>query len=260
MVDPFEEFEFKPLTEGLGFHKKAEKVMPKPSSRANADAIFAKPANESPRASRSASDFGGDLDDDLTSPGRAQKTSQKTSQSRTAGKSKDEFVPTNFSEPRSSLFSSDLSLNLGEPDKSESSSGQSISDLIACLPPSLDFIDEQPEKIAPKASALAPPKASLTATSPLKASAGPSLFDKEPSGDRPQIFQPLGREDYKSSGSNTGPTIGSMLPTPGSKAGGTLSSGPMATGRSVWARTRGTARAKSSAVAERVPVMPAMAT
>jgi hypothetical protein len=35
MKDPFEEFEFKPLTEGLGFHKKAEKPIKAPISLRN---------------------------------------------------------------------------------------------------------------------------------------------------------------------------------------------------------------------------------
>lgn len=180
------DFEFKPLTEGLGFHKKAEKIK--------------KDVKTSNLASSQLSTHAS------TSSARGT-TSLSSESSRT--------ISTETS-LRSSLFKDEVDLS---PKESRPAS-QSISDLIASLPPSLDFIDEKPEP-ASKVSSKSSSKASMTSTSPLKA--GSSLFEKETPADRPQIFQPLGRDDYKSpvpasAGTSAGPTIGSMLPQPGSKA------------------------------------------
>ena len=105
-MDPFEEFEFKPLTEGLGFHKKAEK-----------------PAAESFKATES--------------------------------------------------FKTTKSIAKEEAAHPERERSQSISDLIAALPPSLDFLLGEPEETpAPRAAT-------------------------EPESEaRPQIFQPVGRKEY----------------------------------------------------------------
>ena len=167
-TDPFEDFEFKPLTEGLGFHKKAEKIKADvKSTPLSVDATSAKKVIPDPPPRISTSDF------------------SRASASNTL-----------FSEPSTSA---------GLPKESSVSSpfeakpaSQSISELIASLPPSLDFVDENPLKTPPKVS--------------------------PPSPSRPQIFQPLGRDEFKIPTTPTpptpGPTIGSVLPTPGSKAGG----------------------------------------
>jgi hypothetical protein len=177
MVDPFEEFEFKPLTEGLGFHKKAEKI-----KRDVKTSSFA--------SVHSSGHSSGEL-------------KLNTAVSAKASKASAEAVAA----PRvSSLFSGELPdiSNAGLASESVARpASQSISDLIASLPPSLDFIDEKPEVAKPSS------RVSMTATSPLKADSRVEAIT-----DRPQIFQPL------NAGMKTpsGPTIGSMLPTPGSKA------------------------------------------
>lgn len=125
-MDPFDEFEFTPLTEGLGFHKKAEKIK-----------------------------------HDIKSSALAQEKTART-------------VP----EPPRPL------LNQASAERPAS---QSISELIASLPPSLDFMEE---KEAPAAR---------------QSTRASSVFDTTDSFGRPQIFHPLGREE------NSSPTIGSLI-------------------------------------------------
>ena len=151
-MEPFEDFEFKPLTDGLGFHKKAEKLKTEPS------------------VMRAAFDDEEDFNTEVGLPADA---------------------------PRASSTRSFLSESNTAP------ASQSISDLINSLPPSLDFISS--------------PKKSENNISLDK-----SAKDAAPIS-RPQIFQPLAREDYKLSmtppvPSSSGPTIGQVLPTPGTKA------------------------------------------
>lgn len=155
MSDLFDEFEFKPLTEGLGFHKKTEKPASSPQPIPLSIQLSTKPA------------------EDL------------------------------FSEPLEPLKDSKTDFSLDENDllggvSSSVSSGvsaaetsQSISDLIASLPPSLDFVGEKEVEET-------------------------SVHD-----DRPQIFQPLARQEY-----NPTPKIPSAssvisgpqpLPPPGTK-------------------------------------------
>ncbi|HVK59982.1 MAG TPA: hypothetical protein VM432_00470 [Bdellovibrionales bacterium] len=145
--DPFEEFEFQPLTEGLGFHKKAESLKNDIKSADLGSALLGK---------------------------KSEKTIEKTAPSA----------------PLAAAFDS-------APRKTAT---QSISELMASLPPSLDFLDEKPDLARAPAS-------------------GPTLASAQASStERPQIFQPL-----------TGPTIGApaatpaaptSMPSPGKKAGG----------------------------------------
>lgn len=166
MSDLFDEFEFKPLTEGLGFHKKADQPASSPQ-----------PIPLSIQLSSTASS-------DI------------------------------FSQPLDPVKESEESLSLSEeiggdllPRESSSETSKSISDLIASLPPSLDFLDEKPVE-------------------------EPSVAD-----DKPQIFQPLAREEYKPTPKVTStPTIGGTLagpqplPPPGTKV--TATSAAATTGAS----------------------------
>ena len=171
-MDPFEDFEFKPLTEGLGFNKKAETLkndikttMKQTASTANSamntephrSTIFPAstpaPKNEDRAATRS---FNTSLlEPDRTQPEMAR---QATETSRSAS--------------------------------------QSISELMASLPPSLDFLDD---------------KQDLTRVTPSA---------------RPQIYQPLAPRETSQIG--TGPTVGNVLPAPGTKAGSPMSAAAMA--------------------------------
>lgn len=148
MADPFEEFEFKPLTEGLGFHKKAANLGATPSA-----------APIAPRATPTAS-----------------------SATATTAPRSFEIKPSEARAPETK------------------SASQSISELMASLPPSLDFLDEK-QDLARAATTSSSAMPSAPATS------APSF-----TVDRPQIFQPL-----------TGPTVGSVLPAPGTKAGSLIS-------------------------------------
>ena len=152
MADPFEEFEFKPLTEGLGFHKKAEQLKSDiKSTMAQMPTAAARPMNPAPA-----------------------------------------------------------------PIVSETSraASQSISELMASLPPSLDFLDDKQDLARPAVTPMAPMAPSTPITPSMTA--------------RPQIFQPLAREEYKSSIAS-GPTVGSVLPAPGTKAGGTFAAAQTST-------------------------------
>jgi hypothetical protein len=138
-LEPFDDFEFKPLTEGLGFHKKAEKI----------------------RSDIKASQLGNDV-----------------------------AARTMPSAPPRSLLEAEAPSSLSAPGfEAPRQASQSISDLIASLPPSLDFLENKNDAAEPE------------------------------SYERPQIFQPIAREEFKAP---LGPTVGSVLPTPGSKAGGSL--------------------------------------
>lgn len=167
MADPFDEFEFKPLTEGLGFHKKAEKI----------------------KHDIKETNLG---QEHVTEPG-----------------------PEIQIRPPS--ISSSLSLT-PEPDLSlqDRPASQSISDLIASLPPSLDFLEEKQEPSSLQDS-VEPP--SLIPSSGSKS----SLDSLHTSDGRPQIFQPLARDEYSTP--VAGPTLGSFLPNPGAKIGSVTSAG-----------------------------------
>ncbi len=162
--DLFDDFEFKPLTDGLGFHKKAEKIK---SDIKASQIAFDTTARTVPEP-----------------PPRATITNKISEP-----------------EPLSAPLGSSLGASPAAPARPAS---QSISDLIASLPPSLDYVE------TPAA--------------------------KEPAGyTRPQIFQPIAREEFKTDFKSDfktpsaatippmpGPTIGSVLPAPGTKAGGVM--------------------------------------
>jgi len=176
-MDPFDEFEFTPLTEGLGFHKKAEKLKHDiKASNLGRDSSFGRDSN---------------LDRDLgreLKPGR-EKTSRSLSE-----------------ESLESLISPRALLHVPPAEKGERelggrevvprSAAQSISDLIASLPPSLDFIEDGAKDAVLKDAALEPPLGSIGAALGGGGSASLSeAFESRP----PQIFQPLGRDEYKPS-------------------------------------------------------------
>ncbi len=186
-MDPMDEFEFKPITEGLGFHKKAEKI--------KADVKSASSSLVQDRVARSV-------------PDRA----PEGASNRGSGHSNDR-TPNHFGEQISSKASSlnDLATSLGLTGPQVNSFGmssrsatQSISDLIASLPPSLDFIEDktpaQPEVRS-------------------KSAMGSGATSKESETSRPQIFQPLGRDDYGATSAGqsmngSGPSISAVLPAP----------------------------------------------
>lgn len=193
-MDPIEEFEFKPLTEGLGFSKKADTLKNEiKSTMANtaAKAAATGPMNsEPPRSS--------------IFPPETKATDRST-----------ERAPTkSFGAPAGSLAAASFGSNLSETERvqpeaarnvveTSRSASQSISELMASLPPSLDFLDE---------------KQDLTRKSEMPFGATPvaSPLGAAPSS-RPQIFQPLAPRETSSIA--TGPTVGSVLPAPGTKAG-----------------------------------------
>lgn len=155
----FEEFEFKPLTEGLGFHKKAEKIKT-----------------------------------DIKATNLARETTARAVPE----------VP-----PRSVLFGDDDPVAASQP--APRSATQSISELMASLPPSLDFLDDKQDLT----------RSGLTSR-PAPTSAATSVASTAMSeADRPQIYQPLGRREEKPASQ-----ISSVLPAPGTKAG--LSATPAA--------------------------------
>lgn len=191
LADPFEEFEFKPLTEGLGFHKKAEKI--------KTDITSANLSRDMMREKPKQSSIFGNFDAPSTP---ATTTPYKAMTSQTA--------PTPAREP-------------------SKTASQSISELMASLPPSLDFLDDKPDLARPsEAVRNSTLSFSTTSSSAPTAPLAASNVEREMTLDRPTIFQPLAREEYKSSIA-TGPTVGSVLPAPGTKAGAF----PMAPGASV---------------------------
>lgn len=194
-MDPFEEFEFKPLTDGLGFHKKAEKLK---------------------------------QDIQLTNLGEEK-----------IGRVVPEPPPKNMLSP------SEDELDLAAP----RSASKSISDLIAALPPSLDFLEDTPAAPAGKnasasAKSEAEPPINYPFLKPRKRAAEPKPVTSQGTpapqvsaeGARPQIFQPLGRADYKSHAEKAVEKVGEKVgekptpitaPKPGTPA--TLSSANAAT-------------------------------
>jgi hypothetical protein len=170
-ADPFEEFEFKPLTDGLGFHKKAEKIKT-----------------------------------DIRSSGLAQEKTART-------------IPES---PRS-LMNSSASNEIARP------ATKSISDLIAQLPPSLDFLEEKPAAAAPLAQSLTQPLGTSLGASSLGGSAGMSkkLEFEEALSARPQIFQPLARDEYKAPTSTISASTSSSTISPMSTASGSATAGAM---------------------------------
>lgn len=154
-ADPFEEFEFKPLTEGLGFHKKAEKIKTEIRSLNLGHEKAARAIPEAPSRSF--------LGTSMSATGVAPQADAAS-------------VSNDFARPAT----------------------KSISDLIASLPPSLDFLDEK----AIGAETDAKPMASALTSKKME-------FEEALSA-RPQIFQPLARDEYKAPAT--------VLPTPGTKA------------------------------------------
>lgn len=155
MADPVDEFEFKPLTEGLGFHKKAETATS--ATRASI------PLSIQLSSSSPADIFNRSLDGDIDSTAPA-------------------FA-----------LNEEIEAELLGRETSKEQHSQSISDLIASLPPSLDFSADKVEE-------------ALGST---------KTMDEEP----PQIFQPLAREEYKPATTPSMPTMSpGVLPAPGTKA------------------------------------------
>lgn len=186
-----EEFEFKPLTEGLGFHKKADKIKADMKST-NLGATATR--EQAPRA----------------------KASSLMSEPPMGASAASLAMPTT-APAMPSTFSGSLSSKMAQPPARETKTAQqSISELMAALPPSLDFIEDKPDLATRSSLSMAPAQ------------------------ERPQIYQPLAREDYKSSSpmsgamsgpsisSGSGPTLSSVLPAPGTKAGSTMGMGPLA--------------------------------
>jgi hypothetical protein len=170
MADPFEEFEFKPLTEGLGFNKKSDQLKNEIKSTlasSNASAHQAAPSRSS------------------IFPENAKAAAQSD---RAATKS--------FGLPAASTGAGRTTT------ESSRAASQSISELMASLPPSLDFLDD---------------KQDLTRRSEMPFGSTSLATPATPSN-RPQIYQPLGQTSGQSSISS-GPTVGSVLPAPGTKAG-----------------------------------------
>jgi len=195
-MDPFEEFEFKPLTEGLGFHKKADTLKNEVKSTiaktATSVATSAAMNSEPPRSS--------------IFPKPEPKTERTT-----------ERAPTkSFGASAGGLAAASFGTNLTETERTQPeaarsaveasrTASQSISELMASLPPSLDFLDD---------------KQDLTRKSEMPFGATPMAAPIAPiaSSNRPQIFQPL-VSPRETSTIATGPTVGSVLPAPGTKAG-----------------------------------------
>lgn len=175
MADPFEEFDFKPLTEGLGFHKKAETL---------------KSEIQSTLASSNAS----------------------VSRSSIFPESPKPSAPVNRSSDRAPDRAATKSFGFTSSESSRTAS-QSISELMASLPPSLDFLDDKQDltrKSAMRNSDRAGLRADMTfgQATPVTPST------------RPQIFQPLGQSVTQAANQvGQGPTVGSVLPAPGTKAG-----------------------------------------
>ena len=182
--DMFGDFEFTPLTDGLGFHKKAQN--PKPEIKTeikNSQLGFdASPARSSiPETPAARTSAFGNL---FGSPTKS-------------GPVETEFMPAREPLTRDTGYDSGRDSGfLSRP------ASQSISDLIASLPPSLDFVDSPSSKETARDSAR-------------------ESGSKQSGFSRPQIFQPIAREDFKT----PGPTIGSVLPTPGTRAGRSTASG-----------------------------------
>ena len=163
-ADPFDEFEFKPLTEGLGFHKEAEKIKADIKASRFVQDKVSRSIPEPPRNLQRdfGREFGRDSSRDLGRHG-----ARETSQNSSHGTSDDSSYDLTHDRERTVGYDSksattDLLEGLPTNASGHRAASQSISDLIASLPPSLDFVEDEPASVS----------------------------------DRPQIFQPLGREDY----------------------------------------------------------------
>lgn len=229
LSDSEENFQFKPLTEGLGFHKKADKIKSEIKStnlgRETASRVIPEPPPKSLMFDK--------FEDDEKAP-----ASKSTSTSTAMPKASRSF-DADIDAPTMKASRSFDSIS-DAPAASESNyrtASQSISELMASLPPSLDFLDEKPD-LARTATPITP----ISSRTPPKL-AGPAAASQSMTTsiapapeNRPQIFQPLARPDYKeeikpatsSAGPTSGPTIGSVLPPPGTKAGTTMSTAPAA--------------------------------
>ncbi len=125
-MEPFENFEFKPLTEGLGFQKKAEKLK-----------HDIKKANIGERkVGRSVPDM---------PPSGLLKSSEKTSEKsgeRNRSRSRKSGLGSSADFNTDGIDLTDETVDLDSPRPAS----KSISDLIAALPPSLDFLGGDSEK------------------------------------------------------------------------------------------------------------------
>jgi hypothetical protein len=230
-TEPFEDFQFQPLTEGLGFHKKPD------SSKADTKAAgFSSGASVSSNL-RAKSDLGSLLN-----------------------------VSTSINPPAAAAAGShEFSRPVLEVPKA---STQSITDLIASLPPSLDFLEHDSETSTSASSSTLSSKAAQSGHNALGLSGSMSTGGLSNSGvlgvkpgfdiqsalestdsysSRPQIFQPLAREEYASpqnSGMTANPTIGSANSV-GATVGSYLS--PMAS------------KSTGGGIAPSAPVVPAAA-
>jgi hypothetical protein len=203
MADPFEEFEFKPLTEGLGFQKKAETLKNEiQSTLVSTNSVTNSVTNSAATA------FAREM------PARSMIFPESPKNTdRAATKSFGTSAGSAAASFGSMASGTDILRNSSETSRTAS---QSISDLMASLPPSLDFLDDKQD--------LTRKSEMPFGTSTLATPATPSI--------RPQIFQPLGQtlgqstghEDHKSTSHiSQGPTVGSVLPAPGTKAGSLVS-------------------------------------
>jgi hypothetical protein len=155
----FDDFEFKPLTEGLGFHKKADKI----NSGLSAAATSGRSKKTDTRANRFEEELGASANrNSLNSEVENELLGRETARDggRDGGRDSDRHA--------------------GQR------STTNISDLIASLPPSLDFIGGKEERSAKPMPSIEP---NLSV----------------PEGARPQIFQPFAREDFKAGISQTTP-------------------------------------------------------
>jgi hypothetical protein len=143
-MDPMDEFEFKPLTDGLGFHKKAEQI------KSDIKSSFAKSTSTPSVPEPPPRSFFSTTTSATTSGATSVRTSPKSTPDSDFGLRLD--------------TESEL---LGR--EAPKSASRSISDLIASLPPSLDFLENKEST----------PSASMAKD-----------FDSR-SSRRPQIFQPL---------------------------------------------------------------------
>lgn len=215
-MEPFEDFEFKPLTEGLGFHKKAEKIKHDIKASQLGDAKTARSVPDAP-------------------PGAMLKSSATKSGKPTTKHAAKQAI-TAFD-----IDGDELDFTTTRP------ASKSISDLIAALPPSLDFLEsdspkaesaekEDEDEISVSYPFLRKSKRANVDTKTVTSQGTPAPSDSvgplssvdidTPS--RPQIFQPLGRVEY------TAPTekVPLKTPAPGSPAVASKSQGPISAGAS----------------------------
>lgn len=157
-MDSVDDFQFTPLTEGLGFNNQA------PQSRPSSAHTEAKTQSRQSR--------------------QARERNQEQTRERIERRQLEE--------------ASAHDLDMQEDSKI-------ISDLIASLPPSLDFLSE-PESAAAKKTLSGALGGALSGAVTRSERRLPALPDIEPNlslpdGDRPQIFQPFAREDFNATSS-----------------------------------------------------------